>query len=86
MALPDDGCCWSIVTVSNVKQDITNSDCEVFLIEVYHGMELVRCRGWTEVPVKFFRKGNLQEVQMEEMKQLHDFIETNRQQDCMYFI
>jgi hypothetical protein len=48
-------------------------------------MELVRCRGWTEVPVKFFCKGNLQEAQMEEMKQLCNFIETNRQQDCVYF-
>jgi hypothetical protein len=48
-------------------------------------MELVRRRGWTEVPVKFFRRGNLQEAQMEEMKQLRNFIETNRQQDCVYF-
>jgi hypothetical protein len=25
-------------------------------MEGYHRMELVRCRGWTEVPVKFFCK------------------------------
>jgi hypothetical protein len=57
-----------MVTVSNVKQDITNSDCHLFLMEGYHRMELVRREGWTEVPVKFFCKGNLQEAQMEEIK------------------
>jgi hypothetical protein len=54
-------------------------------MEGYHRMELVQSRGWIEVPMKFFRKGNLQEVQMKEIKQLHNFIETNRQQDCVYF-
>jgi hypothetical protein len=33
-------------------------------------MELVCHRTWTEVPVKFFCKGNLQKAQIEEMKQL----------------
>jgi hypothetical protein len=55
-------------------------------MERYHKMELVWCRGWTEVLVKFFHKKNLQEEQMENMKQLYNFIEMNRQQDCMYFI
>jgi hypothetical protein len=78
MALHDNGCYQSMVTVFHVKQDIINSDCDLFLIEGYHRMELVWYRGWTEVPMKFFCKGNLQEVQMEEIKQLHNFIETNR--------
>jgi hypothetical protein len=85
MALPDDGRYWSTVTVSNVKQNITNSDCNLFLMEEYHRMELVQHKGWTEVPMKFFRKGILQEVQMEEMKLLCKFIKTNRQQDYVYF-
>jgi hypothetical protein len=32
-----------------------------------------------------FHCQNLQEAQMEKMKQLRNFIETNRQQDCVYF-
>jgi hypothetical protein len=30
-----------VIFISNVKQEITNSDCNFFLMEGYHRMELV---------------------------------------------
>lgn len=62
----------------------------MFLLEGYHRYE-VACRySWSTVPVEFFNTwskdgAKMEEKKIMEMKQLRNFVEGNRMDDCMFF-
>jgi hypothetical protein len=56
----------------------------LFLLEGYHRLEVAMKNDWPFIYIKFFCTEDLEDKEVEQMKQVHNYIKGKQQQDSKF--